>query len=425
MKGSGKAAMGVAAFLLSVLGTPPGWAQEPFHLQPREVVVIANRNASESVGLARYYMKRRGIPEENLVVVWVTDQETCSREDYDERIAAPVRRALQEHPQRANLRCLVTVKGIPLRVAPPGLDSEEKTLKTRLEKELADLKEALSRAEKDSVKASRLRNEMEARRESLGKLSKENQSAAVDSELSLVMEPDTPLEGWAPNPMFVGFRERRGMRFPKTVLMVSRLDGPSSEIVKRLVDDALAVEEIGLSGTAYFDARWPKPDPEKMQKLDGGYAFYDASIHLAAEAVKKTGRLPVVVDDREGLFQPGQAPHAALYCGWYSLARYVPAFRWVRGAVGYHIASSECSTLRAGPSQVWCKRMVEEGAAAVVGPVEEPYVQAFPVPHVFFGLLMDGRYTLVEATFRAMPYVSWRMVLVGDPLYRPFARAGR
>ena len=50
------------------------------------------------------------------------------------------------------------------------------------------------------------------------------------------------------------------------------------------------------------------------------------------------------------------------------------------------IASSECATLKQKGSQVWCKRMLEEGAAAVIGPVDEPYVQAFPVPEVFFGL---------------------------------------
>ncbi len=408
-------------FILWVLfGVDAAWA-----LEPREVLVIANRNASESVGLARYYMKRRGIPEENLVVLWVTDQETCSREDYDRRIAAPVRRAVQERLREGSVPCLVTVRGIPLRVGPPGLSDEEKTRKASLEKELESLKEALSRSQKDSPEAARIRKEMETRQESIRKLSKENQSAAVDSELSLVLETEYPLEGWIPNPMFVGFQDRSKMRFPKTVLMVYRLDGPGADVVKRLVDDAVAVEERGLSGTAYFDARWPRPDAEKMQKLDGGYGFYDASIHLAAEVVQKRGRLRVVVDDRQELFQPGQAPQAALYSGWYSLARYVPAFTWVRGAVGYHIASSECATLRAGSSQVWCKRMLEEGVAGVVGPVEEPYVQAFPVPHLFFHFLTDGRYTLAEAVFLSLPYVSWRMVLVGDPLYRPFGTSGR
>jgi uncharacterized protein (TIGR03790 family) len=64
--------------------------------------------------------------------------------------------------------------------------------------------------------------------------------------------------------------------------------------------------------------------------------------------------------------------------------------------------------------------MLEEGVAATLGPVGEPYVQAFPVPEAFFAFLLGGDYTLAEAYFLANPYWSWKMVLIGDPLYRPY-----
>jgi uncharacterized protein (TIGR03790 family) len=199
--------------------------------------------------------------------------------------------------------------------------------------------------------------------------------------------------------------------------MVSRLDGPSIEIIKRIIDDSLYAEKNGLSGTAYFDAKGKRSE---KKLLEPGWAFYDNSLHLAADRVKSRKLLPVVVNEKPELFQAGDAPDAALYCGWYNLANYVDAFDWRRGSVGYHIASSECATLRAGTSNVWCKRMLEDGASAVIGPVAEPYVQAFPVPEMFFSFLTDGYYTLVEAYFLSVPYLSWQMVLVGDPLYRPF-----
>jgi uncharacterized protein (TIGR03790 family) len=88
--------------------------------------------------------------------------------------------------------------------------------------------------------------------------------------------------------------------------------------------------------------------------------------------------------------------------------------------VAYHIASSECTTLKRDGSQVWCKRLLEEGVAATLGPVYEPYVQAFPPPSLFFGLLTEGYLTLAECYQVSLPYLSWQMVLVGDPLYRPF-----
>jgi len=122
------------------------------------------------------------------------------------------------------------------------------------------------------------------------------------------------------------------------------------------------------------------------------------------------------------LFEKGECRDTALYCGWYSLARYVDAFSFSPGAVGYHIASGECTTLKQPGSQVWCKRMLEEGVAATLGPVGEPYVNAFPVPEVFFQVLTNGYLCLAECYQVSLPFLSWKMILIGDPLYRPFAR---
>jgi uncharacterized protein (TIGR03790 family) len=132
--------------------------------------------------------------------------------------------------------------------------------------------------------------------------------------------------------------------------------------------------------------------------------------------------MPVILDAKEGLFQTGDCPNTALYCGWYSLGNYVDAFTWARGSVGYHIASAECITLKIKESRVWCKMMLEKGVAATLGPVAEPYVEAFPPPDLFFGLLLDGRWTLAETYALSNPFWSWQMVLIGDPLYRPFAK---
>jgi uncharacterized protein (TIGR03790 family) len=239
--------------------------------------------------------------------------------------------------------------------------------------------------------------------------------AAVDSELALVLTDDYSLEGWLPNPYFLGFREQSTLLKRDAVLMVSRLDGPAPATVRRLVDDALLAEKEGLQGRAYFDARWPKPADNKLE----GYALYDASLHAATENLRKSGRMEVRLDERNELFQPGDCPKAALYCGWYSLGRYVDAFDWVRGAIGFHIASSECVTLKQKDSPVWCKRMLEDGVAATIGPVYEPYVQGFPLPELFFTALTEGYLSLGESYLISLPFLSWQMVLIGDPLYRP------
>ncbi|PIE74397.1 MAG: hypothetical protein CSA18_05315, partial [Deltaproteobacteria bacterium] len=40
------------------------------------------------------------------------------------------------------------------------------------------------------------------------------------------------------------------------------------------------------------------------------------------------------------------------------------------------------------------------------------------IPEVFFGLLTEGYLTLAEAYLASIPHFSWKMVLIGDPLYR-------
>jgi uncharacterized protein (TIGR03790 family) len=109
-----------------------------------------------------------------------------------------------------------------------------------------------------------------------------------------------------------------------------------------------------------------------------------------------------------------------LYCGWYSLAKYVDAFDWTPGAVAYHLASGEAATLRDPASQAWCKKLLEDGVCATIGPVYEPYLVSFPRPNEFFALLLQGELTLVECYTRTNPFNSWMMTLIGDPLYRPF-----
>ena len=400
--------------LICLLITSKAWA-----LDPDEVLVICNARSKESMRLASYYMEKRGLPASNLVRIKIREDEACSRKDYEKRIAGPVRARIADLSKTGVIKCLLTIYGLPLKIEGPAPTDEEAfrlerllAMKEGLEKRLALARKESSVVPEELVREGR---EIEVRIKALGS---ENKRAALDSELALVMVRDYSLEGWVPNPLFAGFSSREGLVDWLQVMQVARLDGPAAEVVQRIIDDSLAAEKAGLKGTAYFDARWAL----EGDKEENAYALYDQSIHRAAGRVRESGRLRMVLDNQERLFQENECPDAALYCGWYSLARYVPVFRWRRGAVGFHIASAECSTLRQPGSQVWCKRMLEEGAAATIGPVWEPYVQAFPLPDVFFGLLVGGRLSLVECYFASLPYLSWQMVLIGDPLYRPFSR---
>ena len=132
--------------------------------------------------------------------------------------------------------------------------------------------------------------------------------------------------------------------------------------------------------------------------------------------------MPVVEERSLSLFMPEQCPSTAIYCGWYSLKKYIDAFDFVDGAIGYHIASWEAVDLRDANSSQWCPAMLKDGITATLGAVSEPYLQAFPMPKDFFAELLNG-HCLVEAYYRTKPYNSWQLVLIGDPLYTPFRKS--
>jgi uncharacterized protein (TIGR03790 family) len=394
--------------LVWLMLTPGAWA-----LTPDEVLVIANKNAAKSPGLAAYYMEKRRIPKKNLVLLWMTDKETCTWSEYETKAIPPIRRFLENNP---NIRAMVTMFGVPLRIAgPKNSDLEIKNLVQLSQKQKAIQEQLNSTASLEASERVKLQG-------SLARVNKEitsfkrglDRTASFDSELSLVKQKDYELKMWQPNPFYLGFKGQTPSIPKSNVMMTSRLDAASPEIVKRIINDSIEAEVEGLKGTAYFDARWKDTGDKKVS----GYAFYDQSIHKTARFHSEKKILPVVLNDTSDLFGPGDCPDAALYCGWYSLARYIDAFQWAKGSVGFHIASSECATLKGETSQVWCKKMLDNGIAATIGPVGEPYVQAFPVPEIFFNLLTEGYLTLAESYLVSLPFLSWKMVLIGDPLYR-------
>jgi len=398
--------LGLSILVASVFGLT-GLA---YALDPAEILVVANGRMKESVEIAQYYMERRGIPGSHLLIVSLSFGETMSREEYDRVLKSEVLHALNSLQPIHRIAAVVLIYGIPLKVEPPkpsrGEDEELHQYQQKLD---AVSHDPDMKGEKgEGRKADLLRT--------LDSLRKTGQRAAVDSELALAKAGDYSLDGWIRNPYFLGFQGLPPTVGKDQVLLVSRLDGPDAPTVYRLIKDTLLAEAEGLHGKAYFDARWPQPENPDLS----GYARYDLSLHRAAKIA--AARMTTLVDDKQELFAESCCPDAALYCGWYSLGRYIDSFSWQKGAIGYHIASAECATLRGKNSSGWCVKMLEKGAAATIGPVYEPYVQGFPLPELFFAQLIEGDMSLGESYLVALPYLSWQMVLVGDPLYQPFPR---
>ena len=246
--------------------------------------------------------------------------------------------------------------------------------------------------------------------------------ACVDSELMLLWWEKYELRRGQVNLLHwqIPAKERDGK---PSMIMTCRLDGPTVAIVKGLVDTAVEVEKKGLEGKVYVDARGIGFD--KKSEDGYGYAGYDQSMRDMAALLDKQGKMTVILDDKQELFAPGSCTDCALYCGWYSHANFIDCCRFVPGAVAWHLASSEAVSLRRTDAKFWCKNLLEKGAIATLGPVAEPYTIGFPKPAEFFGFLATGKYTLAESYSRTILMVSWMTVLVGDPLYNPFANNKR
>ena len=253
------------------------------------------------------------------------------------------------------------------------------------------------------------------------RLNFKNTIAAVDSELALLWWKPYRLGMMIANWLVADARKKvfdiDGIGreyYSQPVLMTARLDAPSPEIVRRMIDDSIAVEKVGLRGTFYVDR-----DPSRRS---GSLAMMETGMDEAAWLIRNypTDSISVVVDNSKDLFQAGTCPDTALYVGWYGLMNYVDAFDFVPGAVGYHVASGEAVSLRDPTKLFWCKEMLKDGAAATIGAVREPYLRAMTRPEPFFGVLLTGQFTLAETFALSNRYVSWMVILIGDPLYTPF-----
>ncbi|MCU0705480.1 MAG: TIGR03790 family protein [Fimbriiglobus sp.] len=388
-------------------------------LEPKDVFIVCNKDVKDSRDVAAHYVMKRKVPAENVIELSLPKSEDISREDYNTKLAGPLREALKGKKDACKL--ILCVYGVPLRVGAQMPSREEKEQVEKLKPELDEAKKRADDAKKDKKadEAAAAQRTVDRLNRQIANLQYDQSTAAVDSELMCLWWPKYELTRWQMNPLFWQVSDADRKKSP-TTLLTCRLDGPTSEIAKRLVDDALTAETNGLKGKAYFDARGMKLDVKNQQQWTG-YQGYDEAFREAAELMNKAG-FEVILDDKDPVFPKDSCPDAALYAGWYSHANFVDSCTFPTGAVAWHLASSEATTLRNKDSKVWCPNLLKKGAAVTMGPVGEPYTVAFPKAGEFFGFLATGKYTVAECFARTTILTSWMMTLVGDPLYNPFAR---
>ncbi|MBI2815775.1 MAG: TIGR03790 family protein [Acidobacteria bacterium] len=335
-------------------------------LNPSQVMILVNKDTPISSQIAQMYQKLRGVPATNVLTLSLGTAREISMANYRSQVAEPVKKYLQAHPA---IRCIVTTSGVPYTLAAPRDDG-----------------------------------------------------AALDNEVAAVLRDAPSSRRMQTNPLFLQRTIGAAVSDPRkfNMVYVARLDGPDLKTITRMAQDTAAVEKTGLQGPAYGDARG----------IDSitGYGLGDFSIRAAIDRLAGAG-FHAKLDLKEATWtQPragtgNQAAGAAFYVGWHKVREFQDIFGQqglARGAIAWHVASGEAVNLWDAGEKGWCMNLLRRGAAVTLGPVREPYVTAFPHGDIFVEALLRGA-TLAESYWLALPNVSWNMVLLGDPLYRPLA----
>jgi uncharacterized protein (TIGR03790 family) len=368
-----------------------------------EVVVVYNKHVPESKAVAEYYAKLRQVPARQIYGFTLTTNEQMSRDEFRDSLQLPLAHKLEDaglwkfgsvtntmtngqpgmverRVVASKIRYAVLCYGVPLGITAVPIAHEPG---------------------KEIAHPELLRDE-----------------AAVDSELAWLpmVEMGVSLAGPLRNWVY-GTTNTALLNPTNGVLLVARLDGPNADIARGLVDKALAAERDGLWGRAYFDARG----------LDKTNSYYlgDEWILDAGEICRELG-FEITVDQNAATF-PADFPMSqiAIYCGWYdrnvSGPFALPKVEFMPGAFAYHLDSFSAATVRS-TNQFWVGPLLAKGATCTMGCVNEPYLNGTPNVAAFLARWIGGGFTFGEAAWIAQPALSWQTAVVGDPLYRPFAK---
>lgn len=366
-------------------------------------LVVFNQADPDSRSLAETYAKARSIPADRVIGLTCALTEEITRTDFESTIRKPLEELFQSRGwmKRADNFLPNPVLGLEGNV--PVQQSKENPIWIMVLMRGMPLKIA----EDPTVLApENLMSQLRAN------------AASVDSELALLPIQGLPLYGLIANPYFADKRIRPFTSFfANYLIMVTRLDGPSPGIVRRMIQDAVEVEKTELTGRAFFDLR-------SIEKKDDPYRLGDEWIERAALLFQARGF--EVEIDRRAEVAPKYAPwdQIAFYAGWYTGDFQgpfeLPTARFRRGAIAYHIHSFSAETVRS-ETKNWVGPLLSHGATATMGAVYEPYLRFTPDISLFVSALLSGL-SFAEAAYQSQLSLSWMVTFVGDPLYRPFPR---
>ncbi len=351
-------------------------------LVPSQVVVVYNADSVLSTKSAQRYALLRRIPHDQVVALSDLKGESISRIDFEQKVRLPLLQVARQRGWRwpagysggrKRILAMVLMPDLPLKI------------------------QAAPRAKGAPAPAAM-----------------QEDHAAVDSELML-LGANHATAGALANPCY-NKSISLGRDLPP-VLAVCRIDGPDAACINRMVEDPVEVEKQGLWGWTVVDQGGPYKEGDtwmeaiaRQAKASGQALFYETSKATLAEA------FPLMTE-------------TSVYFGWYTNPANGPfrpaaagGFRFAPGAVAVHLHSYSASSVK--DATRWVGALLHRGAAVTAGNVHEPYLSTSLHFDIFYDRLMKG-HCVAEAALMATPAISWQCIVLGDPLYRPFAATAR
>ena len=241
---------------------------EPAVDRGRQVVVLVNENVPESVSIGEYYAARRGIPKDNLCRIRTTPNEICEWAELRKDILEPLKKFLEGKP---DILYIVPTWGVPV--------------KTKEENPANDGKDGPPGP--------------------IGAAVTGRDFCCIDREIEL-LNTKHEIEGWVESKVF---RAERRLTKDDGIYIVSRLDGPTAEAARGLVDLALYGEAYGIEGRALLDTRG-------MTGTDG-HAGIDSEMREIAPVFEGAG-LDFDHDDKPDVVDLATRTAQGHYWGWYT-----------------------------------------------------------------------------------------------------------
>ena len=365
----------LVAFVLAGPASP----SPAFALSSRNVLLVINAASAESVRVGEHYARRRGLPDDAILRLQAPTSDEVARDEFARTIETPLIAWFGRQAAHDRISCIVLTKGVPLRIA--------------------------------------------------GSAGRNGTKASVDSELALLYRrmtgKPTPPQGFVANPYFAGDQPVTAWRpfshEAVDIFLVTRLDGYSADDAIALIDRAQAPAASGrvvLDMKAGIDDtgnQWLQAAADRLRQMG-----------LGDQVVLET--TSAVVRDQQDVL------------GYYSWGSNDPAIterdlhnRFVPGAIAGQFVSTDGRTFQeppadwtfgrwqekqthhAGSPQSLAGDLIRQGVTGVSMQVAEPFFDATIRPEILFPAYLSG-FTLAEAYYLAMPYLSWQAVVVGDPL---------